>query len=208
MRSRRRTWTVAGSGLIGCAVLGMLQDGLVGTPGPAALAVVTDLVYAASVILFAVGLSAAASVVHRQALGLFALFVVALWPLTNTVISPLLPTASPSDLTSATIYGYVSLVVPVAAGLIAAVQIARADVVPHPWRWAPLGVLVFHAIVWAVPQIGFAAAGPAPDVQAFAAPLSMLGMLAFLAHTLGLGILAVVLATRERPESVEVFRSV
>jgi hypothetical protein len=35
----------------------------------------------------------------------------------------------------------------------------------------------------------------------------MLGLLAFLAGTLGLGILALVIGARQRPESIEVYRS-
>src|SRR3546814_8016534 len=112
-----------------------------------------------------------------------------------------------SDVCSSDLYGYLSLFLPIAVALIAGVQIARARVVELPWRWAPLWVLALQAMVWAIPQIGFAAVGPGSDVQAFVASLSVLGMLGFLANTLGLGILAVVLAARQRPDTVEVFRS-
>lgn len=185
----------------------MLGYGLVGGPGVVVSAVATDVVYAAAVMLLAIGLARDSSVVARRPLGLIALGIVALWPLTDSLIAGLLAAVSPDDAAAWSIYGYVSLFIPIAAALIAAVQIARAGVVASPWRWAPLGVLALQAAVWAIPQIGFAALGPRSDVQAFAAPLSVLGMLGFLANTLGLGILAVVLASRESSDSVEVFRS-
>lgn len=157
--------------------------------------------------LLAIGFTREGSVVARRPLGLSALIVVALWPLANSVIAGLLGARSPEDAAAWTVYGYLSLLAPIAAALIAAVQIARAGVVASPWRWAPLWVLVLQAAAWAIPQLGFAAVGPGSDVQAFAATVSVIGMLGFVANTLGLGILAVVLAARERPDSVEVFRS-
>lgn len=207
MRSRRRTWVVGGAGLLACGVLGVLRSSLAGSPGAVwGVAMTADVIYAAAVLLFAVGASQAASVVARGPLGVTALSIVAGWPLADTLVGGLLSTQLSSETGGWAVYGYISLIVPVGAGLIAAMRIARAGTVPSPWCWAPLAVLLLQAAVWAIPQILFTATGAA-GIQAFYAPFAALGMLGFLAHTLGLGILAVVLAARERPDSVEVYRS-
>jgi hypothetical protein len=68
-------------------------------------------------------------------------------------------------------------------------------------------ILGFQAFAWAVPQIVFVSLGS--DAIANLADLYVLmSTLAGLAGTLGLGILALVLAAQQRPESVEVYRSV
>lgn len=132
--------------------------------------------------------------------------VVALWPLAAFALTRSLAAQGPTDDTAWVIYGYFSLLVPAAAGLVAGAQIARADIVSSPWRWAPLWVLGAHALTWAVPQIIFVTVRP-ESIQAFADLFAMLGALASLAGTLGLGILAIALAVQQRPDSVEVYRS-
>ena len=67
-------------------------------------------------------------------------------------------------------------------------------------------VLAAYAVTWSVPEIVFVSVRP-DSIQAFADLFLMLGALASLAGTLGLGILAIILAVRERPGSVEVYRS-
>ena len=206
MRNRRRTWITGGAGLIVCGVLGMLQTNLVGMPGSEIMRVVTDVVFAASMLLFAFGLSREASVVGRQPVGSAAMVVLALWPFAAFVLTRSLNSQVPSEDTAWMIYGYVSLLVPAAAGLVAAAQIARSGNVPAPWRWAPMWVLAAYAVTWAVPEIVFVSVRP-DSIQAFADLFLMLGALDSLAGTLGLGILAIILAVRERPGSVEVYRS-
>jgi len=49
--------------------------------------------------------------------------------------------------------GYVSLVVPLAAAIVAVVQIARAGAVPHRMRWLPLIALVVVALPQVAQQI-------------------------------------------------------
>lgn len=206
MQNRRRTWISGGAGLIVCGVLGMLQANLVGMAGSEIIRVMSDVIYAASILLFAFGLSREASVVGRNPVGSAAMVVLALWPFAKFVLAQSLGSAVPSDDTAWVIYGYASLLVPAAAGLVAAAQIARTDNVPAPWRWAPMWVLAAYAVTWAVPEIVFVSVR-SDSIQAFADLFSMLGALAALAGTLGLGILAIVLAARERPDSVEIYRS-
>lgn len=67
MRRVRLTWTIGGAGLVLCAVIGMLRYSLLNI-GPIA-DYALDVVFAAAVLLFAIGLSREASVVARQPLG-------------------------------------------------------------------------------------------------------------------------------------------
>src|SRR3546814_17528559 len=119
----------------------MLGYGLVGGPGAAVASVATDVVYAAAVILLAIGLTREGSVVARRPLGLSALVAVALWPLASSVIAGLLEARSPEDAAVWTTYGYLSLFLPIAVALIPGVQIAPPRGGALPWRWAPLWLL-------------------------------------------------------------------
>ena len=149
-RTRQRTWMLGGVGLVACGVLGVLPPG--GRVGSGPILLVTDVLFAASVLLFAVGLSRDASVVSRRPLGVAALAIVAIWPLLSSVITRAMgPGVSPDD-GAWTTYGYIALFIPTAAGLVAAMQIARSDSVPSPWRWAPAWVLGMQALAWAVSQ--------------------------------------------------------
>ncbi|MEV8271893.1 hypothetical protein [Microbacterium sp. NPDC077184] len=215
MRQRRRTFMIGGTGLVLCGMLGMLQFSVPGL-GPV-IGILVDVVFAAAVLLFAIGLSRAASVVARRPLGVAALAVVALLPLLVRAIQPILPTMDAATFdagldayreaeTILTAVFFVNLLVSLAAALLASLQIARAAVVPAPWRWAPLWALIVSVVAAVVPQILFAAAGSS-GAQAFAEVALLLGAVGFLARTLGLGILALVLAARLRSDSVDVYRS-
>lgn len=205
MRAQRRTWTIGGVGLVVCGVFGMLQSALLGVPGGYVLAITADVVYAASVLLFAIGTTWEASVVARRPPGVTALAVVALWPLVDQLVVRLLP-QDVSSIGVFTTYGYVALLVQTSAALLAATQIAGAGVVPRPWCWAPLWVLGLQAFAWAAPQIVVVSAGSGA-IQTWSGPFILLGTVSGLAGTLGFGILALVLAARQRPGSVDVFRS-
>ena len=205
MRERRRTWTIGGIGLVASGVLGMLGGTYFLMSGGPALAIATGVIYAASVLLFAIGTTREASVVARRPLGITMLAIVAVWPLIDLLATQFLPQDG-SSLGAWTTYGYVTLLVQTGAALVAAMQIARAGVVPAPWHWAPLWVLGFQAFAWAVPQIVVVSVGPV-EIQRWADLYMLLGAVAGLVGTLGLGILALVLAAQQRPETVEVFRS-
>ncbi len=204
---RRNTWLVGGIGLIICGIIGLLRDSVMGMP-PAGLiiTVLADLVWAAAILVFAIGFNRESSVVARKPLGLTALGVVALWPLTSTLGSLALEGLLPPLDEGWMIWGYIAIVVPVLAGLIAVVQIARAGAVPPPWNRAPLVALLIQVVCWLVPQFLVIAMGPA-NTQLLASLFLGLGMLSFLTATFGLGITATMLASRARSETVEVFRS-
>ncbi|GAA1851157.1 hypothetical protein ACFQZV_06680 [Microbacterium koreense] len=215
MRQRRLTWMIGGAGLVLCGVIGMLQFSVPGTS--LAISVLVDVVFAAAVLLFAIGLSREGSVVARRPLGVTALAVVAVWPLVMRAAQPLLPRVDAATFDSGlaayrevegilnTVF-FVDLAVSLAASLIACVQIARAGVVPKPWNWAPLWALLVVIVAAAVPQLLFAATSPA-GAQGYADMAVLLGRIGFLVRTLGLGIIALVLAARVRPDAVDVYRS-
>ena len=196
---------IGGIGLVVCGVLVMLGTTILGMSGGPALYVVSSVIYAAAVLLFAIGTTAQASVVARRPLGVTAMTILAVWPLVDRIVFQFLPQDG-SSLGAWTTLGYVTLVVETGAALVAAMQIARAGVVPARWRWAPLWVLASQAFAWALPQIFFVSAGPG-EIQRWTDLYFLFGALAGLAGTLGLGILALVLAAQQRPETVEVFRS-
>ena len=79
MRGRRLTWTIGGVGLIGAGVAGMLQGATLATPLTDTLALLVDILWAASVLVFAIGSSSHDSVTARRPLGTIALILLALW---------------------------------------------------------------------------------------------------------------------------------
>ena len=204
MQRRRRSWVIGGTALIVCGVLSMLSSSFLGTPAVRAIAIAGDVAWAVGVLSFAIGLAREQSLVARKPLGTVALVIVALWPVTSSAIGAVLESQRTTDPAVWSVLGYVGIVVPIAAGLIATVQIGRIGVAPHPWRWAPLWVLAGQAALWVMMQVAYLVV-PGDEVQLLAGPLAALGTLTVLAATLGLGILALVLAARTRPESVEVY---
>lgn len=177
-----------------------------GAPGTGAVfTVASDILWAAAILLLTIGVTRESSVVARRPLGLAAAAVVALWPVTRTLVQLFAPPWSPEQADAWLFWMYLSMALPVIAGAIAAVQIARAKVAPRPWNWAPLWVIAGQALLWAIPQI---VAVSAPSVIVLIADtLAAVGTLSFLASTLGLGSVAIVLAGRSRAGTVDVYTS-
>lgn len=206
MQGRRTTWLVGGIALVACGVVGMLRWSFLGEPGATAvLSLLADVLWAGAILLLAVGLTREQSVVARRPLGLASAAIVAVWPLIDTVVSLFLSPWTPDQAEALLFWAYLAMVLPVLAGLIAAVQVARAGIIPRPWNQAPLWVLVGQVVLWAVPQ-AMGVAAPTVIMQ-MPGLLSALGMLGFLAGTVGLGILSIVLAHRSREATVPVFSS-
>lgn len=210
MRLRNPTWTIGGIALILCGVVSMLSS-VRGTPAYAPALLIGDVLWASGVTVFAIGRKRHESVVARRPLGVSMLVVVAVWPLLAPLlfswISALSATAAPGPpLTVGVVYASLLALVPLAAGIIAVVQIARARTVPSPWRWAPAWVLLAQVLTGTAARFLLATVG-VPNIQSYAGLLSLLNSLSFLAATLGLGILAIVLGARVPPETVQVFRS-
>ncbi|KTS03105.1 hypothetical protein [Microbacterium testaceum] len=209
MRARTRTWRTGGILLGVAGVLTLLagQHALNGF----ALRVVIDIVWAIGVLAFAVGFSRDASVVGRRPLGMTSLIVVAVTPLVSDAVVMALPEVrSPDDpaVVATSVVSWGGTIVSLAAGLVAAVQIARLGTVPRRWRWMPMWALCVSvgaaALQYATVALLFGA-GAGQDVLVAA---NMIGVLSLLAPTLGLGVLALVAAASERPDSVDVYRPV
>ncbi|MDL5350590.1 hypothetical protein [Microbacterium sp. zg-YB36] len=206
MQTRRTTWTIGGLGLIVCGLLAIFEYTISRGPGAALFTFPGELPFAAMVLLFAIGLSREASVVNRKPLGMAALIVVAVWPIIASMLLPILIQEQTSPGDGPTVFTYIDLIVRVAAGVIAVIQIARAGIVPSPWRWAPLWAFAAHAAVWVVLQILLVGAGTA-DPQGLVSLILTLSLVANLVGTLGLGVIALVLALQSGAETVEVNRS-
>lgn len=215
MRAVRLTWTIGGVGLVLCAVMGMLRTPPFGVGS--VLGIAAEILFAAAVLWFAIGLSRDASVVARRPLGSVALAVVALWPIVVRVASPFLPTLDATTSEGGldayrevenllTAVFMADLLISVGSAVVAVVQIGRAGTIPPPWQWAPLWALLASLAAALLPQLLFAVAGD-QDPRIVTEAAFTLGALGFLARTLGLGIIALLLAARQRGGSVEVLRS-
>jgi hypothetical protein len=205
MRSIRTTWTAGGALLVLCGVLVLTAPGALGAAGMG-VAIAGDVLYAAAVLVFAIGLSREASVVARRPLGLVAMVVVALWPFAARTLWAVLGAGPvpPDDARLSILFG-VDTVVSLGAALVAAVRIGRTGTVPRPWRWAPVWALGVTVVTAVIPQL---AAVGAPSAGQQLVPLfSVMGVLGLAVRTIGLGILALVLSAQLRPSSVEVLRS-
>lgn len=210
MRRRNLTWTFGGSALILSGVIVMARSITLGSSMSPTLTVIAEIAWSVGVTVFAVGRTRYESVVARRPLGLAAMLTLAWWLIIARIFFDLMTPsqgfAAPESIPPAYVaFGSLSLVIPLAAGIIAAVQIARTRTVPSPWRWAPLWVLSLSVAVGVVTQ-GIYATMTFPQ-QAMADLTSLLGALTSLASTIGLGVLALILSERGRADSVHIFRS-
>ena len=207
MRLRTKTWRTGGILLGVAGVLTLLAGQYM--ISAFVLRIVIDLVWAAGVLVFAVGFSRDGSVVARRPLGVTALVGVAVTPRVTAGVGLSQPAPSAPDepaAVAASVVSWSGSIVSMAAGLVAAVQIARLGAVPRRWRWMPmwaLGVSVGAAALQYVTVVVLFGAGAGQDVLV---AVNMIGILVLLAPTLGLGIVALLAAASERPDSVDVYR--
>lgn len=195
MGKRQLTWMISGIGLIICGAAAAVRGAFPGLFPSFTLTLVGVGAFAVSLILIGVGLSRDSSVVGRRPLGVVAMLVLAVWPVFSLFLVPLPAAAPPPGDPLLLVYGITSLLVPLAASAVAALEIARARVVPSPWRWAPSWALAAVVAVNVLAQGLMLVAGP-ERVQHFAGLIIALETMAFSAAVVGLGVLAIVLATR------------
>lgn len=210
MRRRNLTWTIGGSALILSGVIVMARSIMLGSSLSPTLTVISELAWSVGVTVFAVGRTRYESVVARRPLGLVAMLTLAWWQIIARIFFDLMTPsqgfATPESIPPAYVaFGYLNLLIPLAAGIIATVQIARTRIVPSPWRWAPLWVLGLGVLVGVITQ-GMYATLALPQ-QELADVAILLGALSSLASTVGLGVLALILSERGRADSVHIFRS-
>jgi hypothetical protein len=187
-------------------VPGIVRGSVLGFPGTGAvLTFLGDVLWAAAILVFSIGLGREGSVVARRPVGLGACAVVALWPLVATLVGLIAGPENAEQAEAWVLWSYLSMVVVLASGLIAATQVARARVVPAPWNRVPLWVFGFQVLVWVIPQVVNVAS---PEAFIEMAPItSVFGTLGYLATTLGLGVSAVVLSRRPAVGTVPIFES-
>jgi hypothetical protein len=198
----RHAWLVGGILLIASAVVGVaVQDGVLLLAG----GILSALLFSAALLVFAFGMRGAGSVTARRPLGTAALTVLAAWVLAVPTLSGLILSAD-VPLPALLGFAYVDSLVQFAAALVAVVQIARARVVPSPWRWAPAWVLGVVVAIWMVEQI--VSIGLSGEVPPAAMALMAFEGLVHLGGPVFLGVVAITLANRTpHPQTVPVYRT-
>lgn len=187
---------IAGAGLILFGVVGAVRTALPGLLPPLTFTLIGNVAFAASMLLFGVGLSRESSVVARRPLGAGALVVLGLWPLVTLFLVPFPGTIPTPGDPVLLVYGVALLGVTVIAAVVAVVSIVRAGVVPSPWRRVPAWALLAVVGVELLVQGLMVAAGP-ERVQALAGLIIVLQAAAGVTATVGLGALALFLAARD-----------
>lgn len=202
--SRRRTWMTGGVLFVVSALLGL---GMVTVPGlPFSI---SQLLFHAGAVVFAIGLGRAGSVTGRRPLGTGAIIALAVWSL---VVAPvawmLVNSAAPTDASypsTAAMVGTADQVVSLVLAIIAAVQIGRIAIVPRPGNWAPLWALGAIVVAQLIPNL-IAAAGSISDQTLLGALFAVISLTAASAVAF-LGVVALVLALRPAPGETVVFAS-
>lgn len=151
-RQRRRTWILGGILLIVPALIDIILQITTG----ARLGWISGLLFLLAVIVFTVGIGSAGSITARRPLGTTSALVFAVLLAAGSLIPMLFLLASPPAsgdvqemVARGATLGLSSLAIGVVAlvfGIIAVVQIGRAGVVPRPWCWAPLWVLLVDVL--------------------------------------------------------------
>ncbi|GHD41890.1 hypothetical protein [Mycetocola manganoxydans] len=186
----RRTWFLGGVLLL---VSHVVTAGL--EPGGFLLGISNTLgtvLFAAALVVFALGFSAAGSVTARRPLGTGALVALAVWSLVDLVLD--LAGAIPGDIALDVLvtFGYIDTAVQFALAVVAAVQIARAGVVPKPWNWAPAVVVAALTVSW---LLQFILQGVMQNGEPAVYLLLSIDSVVRIGGTIFLGVLAIVLAT-------------
>lgn len=204
VQARQWTWMSGGLGLITSGVVGIMWFAVPELLPLAWARAASGAVFAASVLLLAVGRSRDSSVVLRRPLGMVAMTVLAVWSVFGGVRGLISGAAATQDLL--VVLDNVSLFISTGAALVAAIEIARARTVPAPWRWAPSFALALQVVLWALPQIVVTSIRH-EDVQAAASFLVLCSNLSLLVGTVGLGVVAVYLAASQRLQTIQIYRS-
>lgn len=125
----------------------------------------------------------------------------AVWSVVNLMLD--LAGGDPGDIPLDVLvtFGYIDLAVRFALALIAAVQIARASVVPKPWNWAAAAVVAALTVSW---LLQFTLQGVMQNSGVTVSVLLSLDAITRVAGTIFLGVLAIVLATHARSAPLEV----
>ena len=197
LRDARRAWILGGALLTAYAVMVLVLGGYPGLIPGAAGGVLLDLLWAAALLVLALGVRRAGSVVARRPLGVVALAVAAAVPFASMLLWTVVP-PDPRDNAGIVMLGQGLMVLSLAALVVAGVVIGRAGAVPPRVRWLPLIVIAVAAAAQIAVQIVVVAAGTnlaQPELVVLVMGAPMLGTLGALL----LGILTIVFAPRDEP---------
>lgn len=155
----RRSWIVGGGLLLLSVVIAYVAQyvDVLGLPLQA-------VVWGAGVVVLAV---APASITARRPLGTSALIGLAAWTVVYSVLAGAVNASASAhgDLTPSVVLSLVDTFGGFVLAVVAAVQIARIEVVPRPWRWAALWVLVAVTATWLLAGVaGTIAVSTSPTV--------------------------------------------
>lgn len=199
----RLAWRIGGTLFLACAAVSVIQPFLLGSPALTVTLWTRTGLFAAALIVFALGVRGSGSVVARQLPGVVAMIVLAIVMIANVVVGVVVPFSM--DLIDFFMtWNQVAQAVELGAAIVTVVVIARAGVIRRSWRWVPLWAL----IATAAPQLILLAifASPGADVQAMAAPMAGLSQLVNIAVPLTLAVGAMFLSLeRPEPRTVQVY---
>lgn len=193
-RAQRRTWVAGGVLLLLSVAVELAARGPLAGLSPG-----KDWLYAAAGILLVIGIGRGGSITARRFVGTSSTILLVIAPLTQSYWFTLLPDNT-GDLNAeedawvlvATAYFGILMML----ALISAIAIIRAGVVPSPWRWAPLWVMIWTPVTYAIGLAFFSAAPLGTPVASFGAIFSLYGPAAGVAF---LGVLGIVLGARSAP---------
>ncbi|MFC4137869.1 MULTISPECIES: hypothetical protein [unclassified Microbacterium] len=200
---RRRTWMTGGVLLLASVLIQLVTNTMPGVW----TGVLPQLLFAASLVIFAIGLGRGGSITARRPLGTGALIAFAVWDLVwprwlmNLFAYP--GTDDEEYFAAMRMLGTTGQVVALILVVIAVMQIGRIRVVPRPWNWAPLWALAAVVAVQVLQNIIVVASFAVGQAALLA--VSGLFTLISIAATGFLGVLAIVLSTRRDPASVVVY---
>lgn len=169
---------------------------------------ISQVLFSAGAIVFAIGLGRAGSATARRPLGTGAIIALAVWQLVMPLV--MLPFWSARSMTDdfVAVLSMVDLglqIVTLMLAVIAVVQVARIGVVPRLWNLAPMWALVVIVVARVIPEV-VGVSGAAVD-QAPLIALYELSNLVQLFAVATLGVLAIVLALRPQPGASVVYSS-
>jgi hypothetical protein len=191
----RQAWLLAGSLLLAAVVLGASLHAV--TDVFRGVRVLAPALFAASLLVFALGLHGVGSVTARRPLGTAALAILAVWVLVAPLLTDILGTGAPDGPSAALVFSLVDPYVRFALALVAVVQVGRARVVAPPWNWLPAWVLAALTVPWVIGQVVAASVTPGSE-SAFVLYIGAFEGLVGVVGAVAMGIVAIVLADRDR----------
>jgi hypothetical protein len=190
-RARRHTWVSAGVLLVLSALAGFMARGPLVVIHPAG-----DWLFAAGAILFVIGIGRPGSVTGRRFVGTAATILLAVAPMTRSLWAAFVPDGETNPNTVEDISALVAMLyygTVFALAIVSVIQIARARVIPSPWRWASAWVLVWTILTVAIGLNLFGSAPLGSTVSVLGSGLAVYGPGA---GVIFLGILGIVLGSR------------